>query len=280
MISAFFKSLSISLGLLCGVGIFSAIFFFTVGSWFLATPVSDGLCNIAIIPIHGEIFPFSNVSTDEFGNVLYDSNTPEAIRAALTRITDDTDIKGILLNIDSPGGSPAGSEAITKMIQKSTLPVVALTGDLADSGGYMIATGADTIIASPFSDIGSIGVTMSYLDSTKKNEQDGLTYVELSSVPHKNYLSPNRPLSDEERTRVLDDLKIYHDAFVDMIATNRNIPRERMGELADGFSMPASKAVQNGLVDSIGDVDSARAWFAEKLQMNVEDVVICEEEII
>ena len=280
MISAFFKSLSISLGLLFGVGIFSILFFFTVGTWFLSTSVSDGFCNIAIVPIQGEIFPYSTIVTDEFGMTTYDVNTPEAIRSSLTQISDDADIKGILLKIDSPGGSPAGSEAITKMIQKSSIPVVALTGDMADSGGYMIATGADTIIASPFSDIGSIGVTMSYLDSTKKNEQDGLTYVELASVPHKDYLSPDRPLTDEERARVQDDLKIYHDAFVDMIATNRNIPRDRMAELADGFSMPASKALQNGLIDSIGDVDSARAWFAEKLQMNVDDVVICEDEII
>ena len=280
MTSAFFKSLSISLGLLFGVGIFSAILFFTVGTWFLSTPVSDGQCNIAIITIHGEIFPYSTITTDEFGATYYDPNTPEAIQSVLTQISDDTDIKGILLKIDSPGGSPAGSEAITKLIQKSTLPVVALTGDMADSGGYMIATGADTIISSPFSDIGSIGVTMSYLDNTKKNEQEGLTFVELSSVPHKDYLSPDRALSDEERTRVQEDLKVYHDAFVDMIATNRNIPREQMSGLADGFSMPASKALQNGLIDSIGDVDNARAWFAEKLQMQVDDIVICEEEII
>lgn len=280
MFSAFFKSLSISLGLLFGATIFSVLFFFTVGVWFLSTPVSDGFCNIAVLPIQGEIFPYSSIVTDEFGMTYYDPNTPEAVRAALTRIADDTDIKGILLKVDSPGGSPAGSEAITKMIQKTPLPVVALTGDMADSGGYMVASGADTIIASPFSDIGSIGVTMSYLDNTKRNEQEGLTYVELSSVPHKDYLSPDRALSDEEKSRVQDDLKVYHDAFVAMIATNRNIPQERMVELSDGFSMPASKALQNGLIDSIGDVDNARASLAEKLGMNVEDIVICEEEII
>ncbi len=280
MFSAFFKSLSISLGLLFGATIFSIILFFTVGAWFLSAPVSDGLCNIAIIPIQGEIFPYSSTITDEFGMTYYDPNTPEAIQSLLTQITDDTDIKGILLKIDSPGGSPAGSEAITKMIQKSSIPVAAVYADLALSGGYMIASGADTIIASPFSDIGSIGVTMSYLDNTKRNEQEGLTYVELSSVPHKDYLSPDRVLSEDEKKRVQDDLKVFHDVIVGMIATNRNIPQERMTQLADGFSMPASKALQNGLIDSIGDIDTARAWFAEELGMNVDDVVICEEEII
>src|SRR5690606_19084068 len=119
----------------------------------------------------------------------YDAVSPEDVRAALARAESDPFIHGVLVRLDSPGGSPAGGEAITDALKGSSMPVVALVGDRAASSGYMIATGADTIIASPFSDVGSIGLTMSYLDTSRYNREHGYEYVELTSAPYKDYLS-------------------------------------------------------------------------------------------
>lgn len=250
------------------------------GSWYdewsgfnASMYVSDGMCTIAVIPMQGEVLAYEGAyGTGD----MDDAVSPEDVRAALARAESDPFIYGVLVRLDSPGGSPAGGEAITDALKDSSMPVVALVGDRAASSGYMIATGADTIIASSFSDVGSIGVTMSYLDMTRYNREHGYEYVELTSAPYKDYLSSERPLTPAERALVQRDLKIYHDAFVALVAENRDLPVEDVAALADGSSMPASLALEHKLIDSIGNADTAREWFAETLGLALDDIVLCE----
>ena len=72
------------------------------------------------------------------------------------------------------------------------------------------------------------------------------------------------------------DLKIYHEQFVKEVAENRNLPIEQVAKLADGSSMPGTLALENNLVDSLGDQETARVWFAEQLEISAEEVVFCE----
>lgn len=235
--------------------------------------VSDGICNIAVIPVNGEIIGYENAYSEAES---YNMVSPEDVRMILNKAKEDPLIRGVLVRIDSVGGSPVGGEVISRMLKDTSYPVVALTGDVAASSGYLIATGADTIISSPLSDIGSIGVTMSYLTNFKQNEYDGLEYVSLTSAPFKDYMSPNKPLTDEERSLLERDLKIYHDAFVAMVSENRNLPLEDVAQLADGASMPANLALEAGLIDALGNESDARAWFAETLNLPLEEVILCE----
>lgn len=238
--------------------------------------ISDGTCNIAIVPIRGEIVPYAGVYKDDDENTRSSATNPDDILGLLRMAEADSNIYGILARIDSGGGSPVASEIISNGFKHSSLPVAALVREAGTSGAYLAATGAKTIIASPFSDVGGIGMTMSYMENTAKNTKEGLRYVPLISAQFKDYGDPNKPLTYAERALIERDLKIYHEQFVKEVAENRNLPVAQVARLADGSSMPGSLALENKLIDVLGDQDTARAWFAEQLEMSPEEVVFCE----
>lgn len=233
--------------------------------------VSNGMCNIAVVPITGEITPFEYNLEDSSIYTNIDS-TVSYINAA----ESDPNILGMLLRIDSYGGYPAASEVIANKVKQSSLPSVGLIREAGTSGGYLIATGADTIIASPFSDVGGIGVTMSYLENWKQNQDSGLNYVSLSSAPYKDYGNPDKPLTQKERELFERDLKIWHEYFVELVAKNRELFVEDVVNIADGSTLPGKLALENNLIDALGDKETARQWFADELDMLPTEVIFCE----
>lgn len=237
--------------------------------------VNDGRCNIAVIPIVGDIIPYAGADEDGSGNTPPSTN-PDDTLSALRAAEADQNIQGILVRIDSGGGTPVASEIIADGLKRASLPLAALIREAGASGAYLAATGAKTIIASPFSDIGSIGVTMSYLDNSAKNAEDGLRYVSLSSAKFKDYGNPDKPLTADERMLLERDLKIYHSQFVREVAENRNLSIEQVAKLADGSSMPGTLALENRLIDELGDKETARAWFAAQLELPLEKISFCE----
>lgn len=263
---------------------------FTIGLWMFGvwhdewsgyntrtkTTISDGVCNIAVVPIIGEIIPYDGADQDGSWNEMPPSTNPDDALAIIRSAETDGDIIGIFVRIDSSGGSPVASEIIANAIKKSPLPTVALIREIGTSGAYLAATGAQIIIASPFSDIGSIGVTMSYLENTAKNAKEGLRYVPLVSAQFKDYGDPDKSLTYAERILIERDLKILHEQFVKEVAENRGLSIEQVSKLADGSSMPGELALKNKLIDSIGDQETARYWFAEQLKITPKDVVFCE----
>ncbi len=240
--------------------------------------ISDGVCNIAVILVDGEIttFPYIMEGETEGEPAPLTTNMSDTLAMIGTAERYDPNIKGILMLIDSPGGSPSASKMIADELKGSTLPVASLILDVAASGGYYVATGADTIIANPYSDVGSIGITMSYLDYSKQNKEQGIEFVSLSSGKFKDYGVTDKPPTAEERALFERDLKIYHDTFVNDVAKNRNLPVEDVAKLADGSTLPAPLALEAKLIDKIGGKEDARKWFAEQLGMSVEDVVFCQ----
>lgn len=232
--------------------------------------LSDGTCNVAVLPIEGVILPFH-------GLVDYDMvTTPETVETFMRTAEEDKDIKGILIEINSPGGTPVASQRIAERFRSTSLPVVGLVGDLAASGGYMVAAASDYLIASAMSDVGSIGVNMSYVEESKKNEEEGLTYVQLTTGKFKDIGSPNRPITDEERELLLSDLQIVHDEFIDIVARYRGLDRAQVESLADGSSMPGKRALEARLVDSLGGREEAREFFARILETGTENIHFCE----
>ncbi len=240
--------------------------------------VSDGYCNIAVLPVFGDIISYPGAEKDGMTTAvdLPPTVNPDGVESFLQAAEGDENILGVLAEIDSTGGSGSAGMAIANRIKRSSLPVAVTVRESAASAGYMIATGADTIIASPFSDIGSIGVTMSYLDATEQNANSGLAFVSLASGKFKDSGAPDKPLTAEERALFERDLTVWHDAFVQLVSENRSIPLEDVAKLADGSSMAASLALESKLIDSLGDKETARAWFAEQLKMSTEEVVFCQ----
>ncbi|HYF29291.1 MAG TPA: signal peptide peptidase SppA, partial [Candidatus Paceibacterota bacterium] len=168
-------------------------------------------------------------------------------------------IKGVLLDIESAGGYPVPSEEIAQAVAGVGKPSVAWLRQVAASGAYWVASAADTVVASANSDVGSIGVSMSYLDYAAQNETDGLTFNSLASGKFKDSGSPDKELTEEERALFERDITIMHDNFVSAIATNRNLPKETVSALADGSTMLGAMAKEQGLVDQLGGQTEAYA---------------------
>lgn len=237
----------------------------------------DGSCNIAVIPLVGEITSFDggNQTSYEFEN-LYNQVSVDHIISSIRNAEDDYNIVGVMLRIDSGGGSPVGGEMIADALKMLGMPTLALIRSVGTSAAYLSATGADAIIASRFSDVGGIGVNMSYLEYSQQNEKNGIEYVQLTSAPLKDYGSSNRAPTAAERVLFLRDLGLLHAAFVEEVAANRQLDIEKVEEYADGSSVPGEMALGMGLVDWIGDQENARAWFAEQLDIEVEAIQFCE----
>ena len=137
----------------------------------------------------------------------------------------------------------------------------------------MAATGADRIFASAYSDVGSIGVTSSYLDNSAYNEENGYVFNSLSSGKFKDIGHPDRALTMEEKERILKDVKRLHELLVDMVSTNRGLPRENVAALADGSTWLGIDAQENGLIDGLGDLRTIKDLLAEELE---EEVTMCQ----
>jgi protease-4 len=235
-------------------------------SSFIECPLDS---NVALISIHGEIATYSYYSEE-----LEDSDmvSSEEIVKYIDAIEDNEYMEALIVEIDSYGGYPVASEEIMNSLKRMKKPVIALIRGGAASGAYLIATGADKIYASEMSDIGGIGVTMSYLDYSERNKEEGLIYQQLSSSKFKDSGDPDKELTEEEKELYMRDLNILHDIFVKRVAENRNLDIEKVQELADGSTMLGQAAKDNGLIDEIGDIYDVKEWIKEELGI---EPIIC-----
>lgn len=236
-----------------------------------ATMIGDGVCNIAVFPLEGIILPFDGITdTSEL------SVSPRLVRNFIRDAEAELGIEAILFEINSPGGTPVAAEWMADSIRASELPTVALIGDIGASGGYMAASAADHIVASVFSEIGSIGVTMSYLDESQRNENEGVSFVELAAGKYKDAGNPNRALTEEERDIFQQQLDTIHDEFIALVSENRQLDPAQVRSLADGSTLLGRSALEAGLVDTIGGRSEAKAVLARILEKEEADIHFCE----
>jgi len=184
----------------------------------------------------------------------------------LERIRKSDRVKGVILTIDSPGGTTAGGESIYDEVRKlaADKPVVAQVGALAASAGYMIASAADHIVARKSSIVGSIGVLIQFPDVTGLMDKLGVKLEEVKSAPLKAEPSPFNPTTDEERAMVRKVIMDSYDWFVGIVSERRAMTRPEVLALADGSIFTGRQAVANRLVDEVGGEDEAVAWLATK----------------
>lgn len=208
-------------------------------------------CNVFGIALHGDLvtyIPASERSVDS----AKDQTASEDIVYGIEKAEKDEKMKAIALEVDSLGGYPVAGEEVADALKKVKKPTVAIIRQYGDSAAYMAASGADRIFASKNSDVGSIAVTMSYLDYVRQNQKDGLTYVSLSSGKFKDTGDPNKILSREEKNLLMRDINAMHKNFVKAVAENRKLEIAKVEKLADGSTMLGEMALRNGLVDEIG----------------------------
>lgn len=219
-----------------------------------------GMGKVALIPLNGTI-----VGTSQSGLLTSGGITPDLVRNYLNRAKADASVKAVVLRIESPGGSAAASQEIANEIrrfkEKTGKPVVVSMGDVAASGGYYISAYADKIVANPATLTGSIGVISELIYIEGLLKKLGLDMEIIKAGEHKDM--GIRPLTDEERQimqAITDDL---YEQFVSAVAEGRKLPVAKVKALATGQLYTGDQALALGLIDKLGDLDTAIELAAE-----------------
>ena len=213
---------------------------------------------IAIINAVGPIVSGSS-QADFFGDESMGSTTMiKAIRQA----RDDATVKAIVLRVDSPGGSALASDLMWHELETldGKKPFVVSMGDVAASGGYYIAMGADRIYAEPGTLTGSIGVVGGKLAFEKFYEKIGITTSVVHRGKNSGVLSMTTPFSETERVAMQKMLNDIYAQFTKKAATGRKMDHEKLEKMARGRVYTGAQALQLGLVDELGTLADAIAY--------------------
>lgn len=232
-------------------------------------------CNVFGIKLRGDLLPYFITSTKDAetaDDMPTDHSSADFIVFSIEDMDKDENAKAIIIDIDSFGGTPSAGEQVANALKRAKKPTVAVIRDAGISASYYAATGADIIFASKYSDIGSIGVTVSYLDNVEKNQKEGLNYNPLFTGEFKETFNPDKTLTTKERNLIERDLNIIHENFIKAVAENRNLDVEKVRKLADGSIMLGEMALEHGLIDKIGGMYEATQYLAELIR---EDVELC-----
>jgi protease-4 len=211
---------------------------------------------IAIIYAVGVINSGSSGFDPVNGAVIGADSLVESIREARA----DRSIRAIVLRVDSPGGSSTASDVIWRELsisRENTRPVVVSMSDLAASGGYYIALGGDAIVAQPGTLTGSIGVYTGKFVTTGSLDKLGANIESTSNGKHAEIYSPDRRFTPEERKKIQESMQLVYDQFIERTAAARQMPPEKVDEVAQGRVWTGEQARQIGLVDDIGGLYTA-----------------------
>ncbi|HJW39228.1 MAG TPA: signal peptide peptidase SppA [Candidatus Udaeobacter sp.] len=182
------------------------------------------------------------------------------MRAALQQARDDSRVKAIVLEIDSPGGEVTASDAIYSAVVKARArkPVVVYMESLAASGGYYVSCGGKFLMANETSITGSIGVIIQTLNYEQLFNKVGLASVVFKSGKFKDMLNGARPITPEERELVQNFIMKTYDKFLGIVAKERKLPADLLrNTIADGRILSGKEAFEHKLIDGLGELDDA-----------------------
>jgi protease IV len=198
----------------------------------------------------------------------------EATLKLLDDLAKSTRVKGVIIRIDSPGGTTAGSEAIYEKIRiiAKDKPVVAVMDTVAASGGYITAIATDYIVARGNTITGSIGVIFSFPEVSKLLDTLGIRMEEIKSGELKAEPTPYKPMSDRVRQVSNEMVQESFAWFTGLVVERRKLSAERVKVLADGRVYTGRQAVTEKLIDALGGEEVALAWLQteRKLPKDIE----------
>lgn len=211
--------------------------------------------SVAVISLYGTILPRPVTDISGGGG------------APLTRFMDmfqqadaDPNVRHILLDIDSPGGSAAMVAEAATMIRSAQTPTTAIANTMAASAAYWLASQADELVVSPSGFVGSVGVFARHVDESVALANEGIKVTLVSAGDHKTEGNPYEPLSDDARAYIQAQVDEVYAAFVEAVAAGRNVSTDEVeAGFGQGRMFSAQAAVANGMADSV-------ATFGETVQ--------------
>jgi protease-4 len=215
-----------------------------------------------MVIVLGIFSPSSDLSFNEkIGVVSIEGPISDShkITTEIVNLKKDTKIKAIILRINSPGGSVGPSQEIYREVRrtKRTKNVIASMGEVAASGAYYIAAGADRIVANPGTITGSIGVIMQFMQFRGLLDKIGIHFEVLKSGEFKDIGSPHRELTEQDKALIDALIRDIQTQFVEAVAEGRNLSIENVQQIADGRILSGSQAKALGLVDRLGNFHDA-----------------------
>ena len=221
----------------------------------------DAESGIAYIPIEGELVHRYGYLEPSSGMTGYD-----AVKFKVQAAAAAPQVKGILVDIDSPGGEVYGAQGAAEIIfqARAAKPIWALVNEQATSAAYWLASAAHAVFAPATADAGSIGVVMVHVDMSRALEEEGLTVTLIHAGAHKVDGNPFAPLPDGVRDEFQAELAEVHTLFAGTVARNRGLSVEAvLGTEARVYM--GSDAVEAGLVDAVASEDEVVKEFAALL---------------
>jgi protease-4 len=191
---------------------------------------------------------------------------------ALDALLEDDDAQALIVSINSPGGTTAGSESLYRALLKvgEQKPVVAVIGTLGASGGYIVAVAADHIVARETSLTGSIGVLMETAEVSGLLEKLGITTEMRRSSPLKGQPTPLEPMTDEVRAAIDAVIQDSYAWFVDLVRERRKLSGDEARAVSDGRIFTGRQAIQHKLIDAVGGEREARAWLERERKVSAK----------
>lgn len=205
------------------------------------------------------------------GEIMEGSKTGincETLVPVITKLAEDDNVKGLVLRVNSPGGSVFGSEQIGEALEyfkSKGKPLAVSMGDYAASGGYWISCGADRIFADPLTITGSIGIFGLIPNVEGLAAKVGINPVNVSTNPEANFPSLFKSMSPEQHAAMQHFVEKGYERFIDRVATGRDMAPSKVRLIAEGRVWDASKALEIGLVDQLGELEDACEWVKEKV---------------
>ncbi|MEA3219687.1 S49 family peptidase [Immundisolibacter sp.] len=202
----------------------------------------------ALVQLNGIIAP----GTDANADIIIES---------LRKAYDNAQVAGVVLRIDSPGGSPVQAGRINAEIRRlrelhPKVPLYAVIDDICASGGYYVAVAADRIYADKASVVGSIGVLMNGFGFVDAMQKLGIERRLLTAGEHKGFLDPFSPQNPEDAEHARELLQAIHSQFIDVVKQGRGARLKDDPRLFSGLVWTGDQGIELGLVDALGDTDS------------------------
>ncbi|MBN2062268.1 MAG: signal peptide peptidase SppA [Deltaproteobacteria bacterium] len=223
----------------------------------IALFLGAAMTSMPFFPDPSSIFPFSSkIGVIPVSGTVKD---PSPIISQIVEFRKNKRIRAIIVRIDSPGGGVGASQEIYREI-KRTAPekkVIASLGGIAASGGYYIASACDKIVANPGTITGSIGVIMEIFQIHELSRNIGISLEVIKGGEYKDVGSPHREITKEDKNLLEALILEIQEQFITAVAGGRNLPPEKVRDIADGRIMSGATARDLGLIDNLGNFQDA-----------------------
>lgn len=219
-----------------------------------STPNAGGGGAVAIIPLQGVLRPRGPGSMALF-------------RDRLNEAASSADVSAIIIDVDSPGGTVAGTPETAAAMRAAAVqkPVHAVVDSLCTSAAYWICSQATSIIMSPSADVGSIGVIALHMELAKALEQAGIKPTIIRSAPFKAEGNSFEPMTEAARANLQAEVDAAHSDFVRAVAEGRRTSMKKVGsDFGQGRTVNASAAIASGMADNIGTMADVLASLTPK----------------